>query len=115
MTDERRCCALALRREATLEMAVCLAGGTLLIGFASWKGAYSLPSHLQKEDRRGGRYLFSRVVAPAVAGAAALSAGVAPHLLAPDAPRLDRPLARLVQQNWFTYFTEKQVVAETLE
>ncbi|HEX2726922.1 MAG TPA: patatin-like phospholipase family protein [Beijerinckiaceae bacterium] len=94
---------------------LCLIVGILLIGLASYKGAYNLPSHLPPGDRRDGGYVFSRVVAPAALGAAALAGGVAPHLLAPDAAALDRPFARLLHQGWFTFLTDKPLVAETLE
>lgn len=93
---------------------LCLLLGTVLVGYAAWQGAHNLPSHLE-QGRKDGGYVFRRIVLPATLGAAALTGGVAPDLLAPGDQAIHRPLIGFLRLGWLTFLSDSAVVAQTLE
>lgn len=93
----------------------CLIAGTLLIGFATYQGAFDLPSHLGPDGkRRDGGFVFKRIVWPAMAGSAAIAAGVSHDLIGVGSRGIEHPLIGAWHFRGFDVLTPNMLVAQAL-
>jgi hypothetical protein len=95
---------------------ICLVGGTVLVGFATFHAARDLPSHHRREHRRhhDGGYVLKRIVLPATLGPAALAAGVAHDLIGVGPGAIDHPLLGVWHFDWLTFLNGDQRIVQAL-